>query len=64
MKSCSKRGCGSFAINPRLYDRDGRKEDLCDVHYWQWRCEEASTTRDATIAELRGLLEKLKEKEK
>lgn len=35
MKTCKQ--CGSHAINPSLYGRDGTDLDLCDVHYWQKR---------------------------
>ena len=31
--------CGSYAINPHLYDRDNTDLDLCDVHYWMKRAK-------------------------
>jgi hypothetical protein len=37
MKQCTQ--CGSYAINPRLYDRDGTDNDLCDVCYWKKRAQ-------------------------
>ena len=39
MNQCKE--CGSFAINPRLCGRDESDIELCDVHFWKKRAEEA-----------------------
>lgn len=36
--------CGSYAVNHHLYDRDGTKSDLCDVHYWKEKAGRYSGT--------------------
>lgn len=35
--------CGSYAINPNLYERDGTDLDLCDVHFWMKRAKVAES---------------------
>jgi len=61
--------CGSYAINPNLYERDGTDLDLCDVHFWMKRAKvaesrlreahtelEAVTDMRAALAEARAFI--------
>lgn len=49
--TCSRRGCGSYAINLHQHGRDNTRTDLCDVCYWRNKNEEADLVL-ATLSDM------------
>ena len=47
MNKCKQ--CGSYAINPHLYERDNTDLDLCDVHYWMKRAAQPQVPEDCVL---------------
>lgn len=49
--TCSRRGCGSYAINLHHHGRDNTRTDLCDVCYWRDKNERADLVL-ATLSDM------------